>query len=216
MKKSSEWRDMKAFENIDVDKQIKIENSAMMIFANNGYKKAYMSEIAETANISKATLFYYFGTKKSLYQYIAQLASKKVIDNVSQFTNCENVDFFDYMQQVSEVKMNVLKKSPYLMHFLTTFYLDEDSTATLIRNEILAANEHRQQFDINSLDLTNFKDSVDPLMVFDLLQKWTEGYISKLDKQLHLMSDEMIVDYYDQLMVDFNDLLVLLKSNFYQ
>ncbi len=207
---------MKAFENIDVDKQIKIENSAMMIFANNGYKKAYMSEIAETANISKATLFYYFGTKKSLYQYIAQLASKKVIDNVSQFANYENVDFFDYMHQVSEVKMNVLKKSPYLMHFLTTFYLDEDSTATLIRNEILAANQHRQQFDINNLDLTKFKDSVDPVMVFDLLQKWTEGYISELDKQLHLMSDEMIVDYYDQLIIDFNDLLVLLRSNFYQ
>lgn len=55
------------FFNLPEEKQQRIINAAFMVFAENCYKKAPMSEIAEAGNISKALLFHYFHNKKDLY-----------------------------------------------------------------------------------------------------------------------------------------------------
>ena len=55
------------FSRLSAEKQSAVMHAAMGVFAAAGYKKAYISEIAKAADISKALVFYYFGNKKSLY-----------------------------------------------------------------------------------------------------------------------------------------------------
>ena len=58
------------FFNIPLEKQNKIINSALAEFAKNGYTKTSINDIAKSADVSKASLFYYFNTKKELYLYL--------------------------------------------------------------------------------------------------------------------------------------------------
>lgn len=46
------------------EKQQAILNAGYRVFSQNSYKKSPMSEVAETAGISKSLLFHYFHNKK--------------------------------------------------------------------------------------------------------------------------------------------------------
>jgi AcrR family transcriptional regulator len=49
-----------------------IVNAAIFVFARKGYRMTQMDEIAKEANVSKATLYYYFKSKAHLFQYVLE------------------------------------------------------------------------------------------------------------------------------------------------
>ena len=55
------------FLELSEEKQLRILNAAMEIFAKHEYKRAVTDEIAAKAGVSKGLLVYYFKNKKSLY-----------------------------------------------------------------------------------------------------------------------------------------------------
>jgi len=61
---------MEKFLNLPMEKQNSIIDAALKTFAVHGYKKTSISDISSSAGISKAMVFYYFGTKKELYLYL--------------------------------------------------------------------------------------------------------------------------------------------------
>ncbi len=68
------------FHALDEAKQNEIINAGLFVFGNSGYKKAYISEIAECAGISKSMVFYYFGSKKELYMYLLEVVFHEIAD----------------------------------------------------------------------------------------------------------------------------------------
>lgn len=54
-----------AFEHLPREKQLRILNAAMKVFARNDYRHASTDDIAAQAGISKGLLFYYFHNKNS-------------------------------------------------------------------------------------------------------------------------------------------------------
>ena len=46
--------------------------AAVLVFSRKGYRLTQMEEIAKEANISKATLYYYFKNKAHLFHYILE------------------------------------------------------------------------------------------------------------------------------------------------
>lgn len=53
------------------EKQKAILDGAMQVFGSAPYKKASVGDIAKAAGISKGMVFYYFGSKKELYLFLA-------------------------------------------------------------------------------------------------------------------------------------------------
>ena len=51
------------------EKQDRIINAALQVFAVNGYRHASTDEIVRIAGISKGLLFHYFGSKLGLYSF---------------------------------------------------------------------------------------------------------------------------------------------------
>jgi len=49
-----------------------IVRAAIAVFSRKGYRLTQMEEIAEEAEVSKATLYYYFKNKVHLFQYVLQ------------------------------------------------------------------------------------------------------------------------------------------------
>ena len=52
-----------AFEHLPREKQLRILNAAMKVFARNDYRHASTDDIAAQAGISKGLLFYYYYNK---------------------------------------------------------------------------------------------------------------------------------------------------------
>ncbi|MBI5117187.1 helix-turn-helix transcriptional regulator [Candidatus Poribacteria bacterium] len=49
-----------------------IVRAAIRVFSHKGYRLTQMDEIAEEAEVSKATLYYYFKSKAHLFQYVLE------------------------------------------------------------------------------------------------------------------------------------------------
>ena len=62
------------FRELPEEKQLRILNAAMEVFAQNDYKKVSTDLIAAKAEVSKGLLFYYFRNKKELYFSVYEYA----------------------------------------------------------------------------------------------------------------------------------------------
>lgn len=208
---------MKTFYNLDIEKQDQIINGAMHVFASHGYSKASMNDIAKRADVSKATLFYHFGTKLELYYFILDTAFAEIIEQVDIDQVHQQSDFFECLKVSSEHKMLALRKRPSLMKFLTKYYFDTAPEIVEQRDEYLKVSEQmRNKLVFEDLDVSKFKESVDPKLVLDMLLKWTDGYIAVLEKTAANASDQEISQFYDQMIEDFIALIDMLRINFYK
>ena len=71
-----------AFETLPQEKQMRIINAAMEVFACNEYKRASTDDIAAKAGISKGLLFYYFHNKEALYLYVYEYCRRITTEQI--------------------------------------------------------------------------------------------------------------------------------------
>lgn len=71
-----------------------------------------MADIAEEAGISKGMVTYYFGSKKNLYLYLAELCGKIFVDAIENYFDRGVTDFFDKIRMGTEIKMAALCPLP--------------------------------------------------------------------------------------------------------
>lgn len=206
---------MKSFYSLEIEKQDKIINSAMYIFAKNGYKKAYMSEIANRAEITKPTLFYYFKTKLNLYEYLVDVCSQ-YIEGMVEVESVGNIDFFEGIVKLSTKKFAALQLRPSITRFMTSLYFEQDPEVQTVKNKYIEhASELQSHLVNNNLDTSKFKPDIDSDIVMNLMEKWSTGYITQLEKQADLLTDDQLTEYYKQMQIDFMQLVKLLETNFY-
>ena len=105
---------MEKFFALSNEKQDTIRNAALACFAKYGYEKASINDIAAAAGISKASVFQYFGNKQALYQYLLDYCTGQMKQAYDANTLEKNADFFDRVWDASVMKVENLKKHPYI------------------------------------------------------------------------------------------------------
>ncbi len=77
-----------------MDKKIKTEQNiikaAKEVFSVYGYKKTSMDDIANSANMGKSTLYYYFKDKESIFDRVVNLESKVLKEDIMNFVDKED------------------------------------------------------------------------------------------------------------------------------
>lgn len=105
------------FYDLPQEKQDRILNAALEVFAKNPYKKAPTSEIAAKAGISKSLLFHYFKNKKELYLFLFDY----VIEFSQEMRDFEKVweesDFMEILKRSLVIKCRACKRYVYMYHF---------------------------------------------------------------------------------------------------
>ncbi len=200
---------MESFLALPEDKRDVITAAAMSLFGVVGYKKASVADIAAASGVAKATIFYYFGSKKALYMYLADFAGKVIKEEVNRRFDKTVTDFFDKIRLASEIKLAALKKYPGILSFLTSMYYETDREVYGDIKRIVAEGEaYGAAFVFDNLDTHKFKEGVDPALVLQILTYYSEGYMSKA-----VTGRE--ADF-DALMADFNRCMTLMKTHFYK
>jgi len=198
---------MEKFLTLSEEKQGKIRNAALACFARHGYEKASIHDIAAAAEISKASIFQYFGTKQALYEYLFQYCVSQMKQAYDLSALDANADFFDRVWAASVMKVENLKKHPYVAAFITSAATER---ATDMKEVLAPAMEEGVRYTealvLREQDQEKFKRPEDAKLVFQMLMLLGEGLASRLENGTD----------YDGMMTELASILHMLKYNFYK
>lgn len=106
------------FFDLKKEKQDRMINAALKIFALNGYNHASTDDIVKEAEISKGLLFHYFTNKIGLYSFIYEYSVRYVTLELGSFIDKNDNDFFNMHMQIKNAECQVMKGYPYMIAFL--------------------------------------------------------------------------------------------------
>ena len=88
------------FFDLKKEKQDRMINAALKIFALKGYEHASTDDIVREAGISKGLLFHYFISKIGLYAFVYDYSVKYLMLEYSTGISKEETDYFELILQM--------------------------------------------------------------------------------------------------------------------
>lgn len=160
------------------EKQDRMINAALKIFALNGYKGASTDDIVKEAGISKGLLFHYFTSKIGLYTFVYDYSTRYMILELTTEVDKNETNFFEIYKQMEVAKMQVLKNYPYMQEFLYRAEYEDVSEA------LLAIEDKKQMLadhyaDIRSrIDFSSLKEEADAERLRTMLDFTIQGLMT--------------------------------------
>lgn len=177
------------FQNLPDEKRERIINAALAVFGRNGYKKASIADIATTAGVSKAMIFYWFGRKRDLYASLVDLCSQTMFHEVTSNLSSEEKDFFEIVRKGTEIKMSILRRSPAMLMFFKSIYFEKDTDVRDIIESLRHVSKNMTaNFILDGIDVTKFKETVDTELIYRFIYWAAEGFTGETSDAL---TDEM-------------------------
>lgn len=196
------------FFEIKNEKQERILNAAIKVFALNGYRKASTDVIVTEAGISKGLLFHYFTNKLSLYEYIIDYSIKYMNFEFTTSVSKYEKDFFELQMMMEQAKIRVMKIYPYMQQFLASLKYETDAKAKAVIGENAYALESMFNVIYKQADTSKFEEYVVVQKVVDMIRWMSYGYLRE-----HLVEGDTDVDV---LVSEFSKYLKMLRAHFYR
>ena len=105
------------FNQLDESKKMRIIQAALAEFAEKGYDGASTIKIAQKAQISKGSLFHYFQTKETLFNWLIQYGIALVESALYANENILKEDFIEVLVQSALIKLKLFNEYPSLGEF---------------------------------------------------------------------------------------------------
>lgn len=119
------------FFDLKKEKQDRMINAALKVFAQQGYRHASTDDIVKEAAISKGLLFHYFESKVGLYTFIYEYSVRYMTLELKAAVSAGETDMFEIVKQTEAAKMQALKGYPYMEQFLNRSMSENVSEALL-------------------------------------------------------------------------------------
>lgn len=119
------------FFDLKKEKQDRMINAALKVFALQGYRHGSTDDIVREAAVSKGLLFHYFGSKLGVYQFIYDYSVKYMGMELRRTVNPKERDLFAVMKQVECARMYAMRGYPYMQQFLNRSVWEDSCEALL-------------------------------------------------------------------------------------
>ncbi len=200
---------MEKFLSLPAEKQNGIIDAALGSFGANGYKKTSVMDIAAAAGISKAAVFFYFGTKRDLYFYLINFCGEIINGEIGKKFDPGITDFFERILLSADIEIAAIQKHPSIFTFLNSVYFESDQDVAPDIQAMLTMGEgFRNKLVLDGLDTSKFKDGIDPRLVMKILIRMTEGFITKPPDRI-----SADLEAFDK---EFKECMELFRRNFYK
>ena len=171
------------FFDLSREKQDRMINGALEVFAKNGYKHASTDDMVKAVDVSKGLWFHYFGSKAGLYTFVYGYSVKYMLLELSTVVDANEKDYFEIIRQMEYTRMRVSKNYPYMNLFLEEAQKETDE-------EILAQTESDRVIFKEKLDamlkngeLEGISEKVQRERIKKMIRYTIEGVVR--DKTLH-------------------------------
>ena len=123
------------FFDLKKEKQDRMINAALKIFALRGYRHASTDDIVKDAAISKGLLFHYFESKLGVYNFVYDYSVKYMNLELRSNVDTNEKDLFEILKQIERARMNAMRGYPYMQQFLNRSMSEDVSEALLAVEE---------------------------------------------------------------------------------
>lgn len=149
------------FFDLKKEKQDRMINAALKIFAMKGYEHASTDDIVREAGISKGLLFHYFISKIGLYSFIYDYSVKYLMLELSTGVSKEETDYFDLIRQLRFAELQVMHNYPYMIQFLNESKKENVSEALMATEDKRGVLPHQYSQIMRRADLSRFRPDTD-------------------------------------------------------
>ena len=190
------------FFDLAKEKQDRMINAALKVFAENGYKGASTDDIVKEAGISKGLLFHYFTNKIGLYTFVYDYSVRYMMLEMTTAVSGRETDFFEVYKQTENAKMQILKNYPYMQEFLNRAMYEDVSEALLAiedkRNLLTDCYEKMRA----QIDFSVFKPEVEIDKLVKMLDLTIQGLMTEHFREGSFQSEMLyteVIGYLDMM-----------------
>lgn len=190
------------FFDLKKEKQDRMINAALKVFALNGYRHASTDDIVREAAISKGLLFHYFESKLGVYTFVYDYSVRYMTLELSTTVNAKETDMFELVKQTECARMHAMRGYPYMQQFLNRSMFEDVSEALLAieekRSILLEIYEAIQ----NQADYSRLPEGVDGDKLYKMLDFTIKGLMTERFQDASFQPEmlyEEIVDYLDMM-----------------
>lgn len=119
------------FFDLKKEKQDRMINASLKIFALQGYRHASTDDIVREAAVSKGLLFHYFGSKLGVYTFIYDYSVRYMNLELKSSVDPKEKDMFLLLKQTEAARMHAMRGYPYMQQFLNRSMSEDVSEALL-------------------------------------------------------------------------------------
>ena len=169
------------FFDLKKEKQDRMINAALKIFAQNGYRHASTDDIVREAAISKGLLFHYFGSKLGTYTFVYDYSVRYMVLELKAAVSATETDPFEIWKQIEQAKLQALRRYPYMQQFLTRSMSEDVGEALLACEEMRTTladtyESFRARMDFSSLTAGIDEDKLCKMVDYTLKGLMTERF----------------------------------------
>jgi len=163
------------FFDLKKEKQDRMINAALKVFAENGYGHASTDEIVREAGISKGLLFHYFISKLGLYTFVYDYSVRYMLLELTSGVSKEETDFFVLIDQIKQSQLQVMKNYPHMLHFLNGSRYEDVSEALVETEEKRSILPQWYEQTMERADLSRFRDGADVPKLLKMIEYTSDG-----------------------------------------
>lgn len=202
-------------QNESSDMKAKIRNSAYIEFSEQSYDRASTNQIISRAGISKGILFYYFSSKRALFDDLVEHACTFVITRYINRLDSSETDFIKKCNDAARIKMAAMQENQHAFTFLANIYLNDINTLTSEQKKKMEnATAKAYSALYQNLDTSLFRQDLAAERVLKMIQWSIDGYTNELIQ--HFKGKDMSSVDFDPYWRDFDLFLQDLKKLFYR
>ncbi len=123
------------FFDLKKEKQDRMINAALKMFALHGYRHARTDDIVREAAISKGLLFHYFENKLGVYSFVYDYSVRYMTLELGTAVDEKEHDMFELIRQVETARLHALRGYPWMQQFLNRSLSEDVSEALLAVEE---------------------------------------------------------------------------------
>ena len=167
------------FFDLKKDKQDRMINAALKIFALRGYRHASTDDIVREAAISKGLLFHYFESNLGVYSFIYEYSVRYMILEMRTAVDPKETDLFEVMKQIERARMNAMKGYPYMQQFLNRSMTEDVSEALLAIEERRWSLEEAADAIYSQIDYSQLSPRIDGEKLRKMLDFTVKGLLTE-------------------------------------
>lgn len=167
------------FFDLKKEKQDRMINASLKVFAMNGYGHASTDDIVKEAGISKGLLFHYFISKLGLYSFIYDYSVRYMLLEISTGVSSRETDYFELLRQIKQSQLQVMKNYPYMLLFLNKSKEEDVSEALLETEEKRSILPEKYSEIMERTDLGKFKSDTDIGLLTKMIDYTVDGLMKE-------------------------------------
>ena len=167
------------FFDLKKEKQDRMINAALKVFALQGYRHASTDDIVREAAISKGLLFHYFESKLGVYNFIYDYSVRYMNLELRSTVDSKERDLFEVLKQTECARMHAMRGYPYMQQFLNRSMSEDVSEALLAIEEKRGALEETYQGINAQIDYSILPPGVDGEKLRKMLDFTVKGLMTE-------------------------------------